>query len=475
MNERRKIKLIEKYLGKNAYDEIVKEMHLETYKDRKKHLIYLTDSISVSILEELVEKEILISPMLHVELINYIIFELREQGAVWNSKQDIFKLLAPKLNFSKYRSSWFDWLNPKRDDRNITKNEIKSAIEETLGFNSLIWSEPEYKQKQIVYKKVKEFMSKKETSSQKSKGIDISSLLLSEEPINTQQKQIIFKLQKSTEENIKKILKIEFEQFSFDSKNQNFLLEVLPILYDKGCYESLHTGVFPHLFPKYRERIDIKIKEANTLANLENPNYRRVIELLNSIPRNSHEEEIDITTSIISNIRRGKLNIKNVKQNEIEALLLFIIEHYAKVYQHKKPYHYYPAINLAYMIRFLEIVSPSSPEIEKYNLKKIYSSVKPSIKKEKKMVGDLSYYATISELEFLLLLDYPNIKSKIEYILDKLQPKIFLVERTLKQMEWFIDTVEQFSTTKVDTSIRFKKVIELFEDYLYYVKTTPSG
>jgi len=470
MNERRKIKLIEKNLGTERYNEIVKRMPLEIRKDRTKYLIYLTDNFSASQLEILVDNERLISPMLNSELINYIIFELKEQGAVWNSKQDIFKLLAPKLNFSKYRSSWFDWLNSKKDDRNITKNEIKIAIEKTLGLNSLIWSKPEYKQEQIIHKKVKEFLTKENNSPKNSTGIDLSSLLLSESPISELQKGIISKIQKSTESDIKKIMEIEFKQFSFDSSNQNFLLEVLPILYDKGFYESLYRGIFPNLFPKHRECIDIKIKEANTLSNLENPNYTRVIELLRSIPCNSHEEEVDITTNIISNIRRSELNSKKIKQDEIETILVFIIEHYAKVYQHKKPYNYYPAINLAYMVKLLEIISPSSSELEKYDLGKIYSSVKSSIKKEKKYSGDSPYYATISELEFLLLLDYPNIKSKIEYFLESLKPNFFLVERTLKQMKWFVDTVEQFAPMELDTSLRFKKVIELFEDYIRYIK-----
>ena len=471
MNESRKLKLIERDLGEKAYNEIVQQMPLEIQKNRTKRLLYLTDSISASKLERLVKKERLVSSMLHTELINYIIFELREQGAVWSSKKDLFRLLAPKLDFSKYRSSWFDWLSPKKDDRNITKNEIKLAIEETLGLNSLIWSEPEYKQEQIVHKKVKEFMNKKDTSPpQNSEKIDISSLLLSEEPISERQKEIISKIKKSREQNIKKIVKMESKEFSFDSKNQNFLLEVLPILYDKGCYESLNTSIFPYLFPKYRERIDIKIKEANTLANLKNPDYRRVVELLNSIPRNSEDEEIDITTAIISNIRRDKLNVKKIKQDEVEFFLLFIIEHYEKVYRHKKPYHYYPAINLAYMVRLLQIVSSSSSEIEKYNLEEIYSSVKASIKNEKRLERDLSYYATISELEFLLLLDYPNIKSKIEYILETLQPKVFLVERTVKQMRWFVNIAKEFSSKEIETLVRFKRVIELFEDYLHYIK-----
>ncbi len=472
MNESRKLKLIERDLGEKAYNEIVQQMSLEIQKNRTKRLLYLTDSISSSKLERLVQKERLVSSMLHTELINYIISELREQGAVWSSKKDLFRLLAPKLEFSKYRSSWFDWLNPKKDDRNITKNEIKLAIEETLGLSSLIWSEPEYKQEQIVHKKVKEFINKKDTSSSSSsKKIDISSLLLSEAPISKLQKEIISKIQNATEQDIKKILKEESKEFSFDAKNQNFLLEVLPILYNKGCYESLYIGVFPHLFPKYRERTDIKIKEANTLANLKNPNYRRVVELLNSIPRNSEDEEIDITTAIISNIRRDKLsNIKKIKQDEVEFFLLFIIEHYEKVYRHKKPYHYYPAINLAYMVRLLQIISPNSSEIEKYNLEEIYSSVKSSIKRERKIKGDLSYYATISELEFLLLLDYPNVKSKIEYILERLQPKVFLVERTLKQMRWFVNIAKEFSSKEIESLVKFKRVIELFEDYLHYIK-----
>ena len=122
------------------------------------------------------------------------------------------------------------------------------------------------------------------------------------------------------------------------------------------------------------------------------------------------------------------------------------------------------------MVRLLQIVSPSSSKIEKYNLEKIYHSVKTSIKKDKKASDDLPYYATISELEFLMLLDYPNIKNKIEHILEEIQPKVFLVERTLKHMRWFVETVEEFSIKKVDTSIRFEKVIQLFEDYLDYIK-----
>ncbi len=55
------------------------------------------------------------------------------------------------------------------------------------------------------------------------------------------------------------------------------------------------------------------------------------------------------------------------------------------------------------------------------------------------------FYATMSNLEFCLLLEKENTIKKIEESLEDLNPSKFLTERPLFQLIWFVNLLEEFS------------------------------
>lgn len=119
------------------------------------------------------------------------------------------------------------------------------------------------------------------------------------------------------------------------------------------------------------------------------------------------------------------------------------------------------------MVKLFDIIFQNDRSAKEYDLNKIYKEILPSISNDKKEEGDNHYYATITELEFHLILNVSGIDRKIETLLGNEKPEIFLVERTLKQMKWFIDVVEKFSTDKIPLLKGFQEVIKLLEDYIY--------
>jgi hypothetical protein len=397
--------------------------------------------------------------MTNTQLIQYIRDELREQGFVWKREKELFEMLIPNEEWNNYKTSWSNW---KKTDkyRYLTKSpNILRAIEKTLNFDSSIWSESDNVQKEIIKKAIQEFLTEDEPY------IDIS-ILIPDEPLMTnKQESILKKIEEVSKIDIEEIVTQNSELFVLDRTNQKFLLELTPLLYSRGCYSLLHETVFPALLVHHQDKIEIKIKRANTLANLSNPDYIGAMQILNTIDNDTYRT--DIQTTIISNFRRNSFNNITLSQDDLKRVLKSIIKYYSGVYQNQKLYHYYPAINLAYMVKLFDIIFQNDRSVKEYDLNKIYKEVVPSISNDKKEEGDNHYYATITELEFHLILNVSDIDRKIETLLDNEKPEIFLVERTLKQMKWFIAVVEKFSTGKIPLLKGFQEVIKLLEDYIY--------
>ncbi|CAA6815232.1 MAG: Unknown protein [uncultured Sulfurovum sp.] len=397
--------------------------------------------------------------MTNTQLIQHIRYELKEQGFVWKREKELFEMLIPNEEWNKYKTSWSNW---KKTDkyRYLTKSpNILRAIEKTLKFDSSIWSESDNVQKEIINKAIKEFLDEDKPH------IDIS-ILIPDEPLLTKKQANILKIiEEVAKIDIEEIVTQNSELFVLNRTNQKFLLELIPLLYSRGCYSLLHEKAFPSLLVHHQDKIEIKIKRANTLANLSNPDYIGAMQILNTIDNDTYRT--DIQTTIISNFRRNSFNNITLSQDDLKKVLRSIIEYYYGVYLNQKLYHYYPAINLAYMVKLFDIIFQNNKNVEDYDLEKIYKEVLPSISNDKKEEGDNHYYAIITELEFHLILNVSGIDRKIETLLDNEKPEIFLVERTLKQMKWFIDVVEKFSTNKIALLKGFQEVIKLLEDYIY--------
>ena len=460
----KKLKLIEDELGAKAYTETLEKL---PKRDRKKLNISLNfllkEVMSKSDLDDLVEFTIRNYPMSNSELLSFIIEELIRQGAKIKGKKGSYDFLIEDDRWKKYEKSWYGWLNKNTKDSNIENLYIKKKIEMKLDFSSELWDKVEIEQKKIIPQKVKLFLEREPTKKVTNhKSYDIS--LTDIEPVvltcNQEQKRLIKQIENADSVTIKNMLnKNNF--FRCKEENQDFLMKVLPILYKKGFYEFLHTKLFPSLLTYNREKNYVKFKEANTLSNIGDDNYREIYHLLKSIQNPTKEESIEITTMLISNFKRSSINQENIDKEALLNTIITSIKHYKDAYEETN--NYYPAINLVYMLKLLDILFPKDKVFLDYNLENIYNSTQLSIKEDKRRGEDFNYYASISDIEFQILLNkYTNneeLKDEIANLLLELTPDKFLLERTVKQMLWFISLIEEFK----DKDLNSSKIEQLLE------------
>lgn len=413
--------------------------------------------------------------MTNTEFIDYIIQELERSHFKGSSEKELFEMIVFPVSDDiwkkKYKAKWSSWRWRKRVKHNsssiytgthiqsLTKSsDILKAIAKKLNFDMSVWNEGDITQKKIIKECVIELLNKSES-------INFSSLLSPEPKMNEKQKQLLAELSSKPKSAIDNLISQNIEFFSQKKENQSFLLELLAVFYEKSYLETLNEKVFPSLLYHHRNKIDVRIKEVNTLTNLESPNYHQIISILESSEYESAEESIDINTMIVSNMKRGLVNseVKNI--NELKVQLLLIIEHYDKVYNSQRPYNYYPAINLVYVVKLFRIVFLNDSIVKNYDLEKVYKSIKASIKEDKKKGKDLSYYSSITDLEFHLLLESKTVISDLYILLDTLNPSRRLIEQTLGQMKWFMKLLQKFSKNKKVFMGEFIKVIDILEAY----------
>jgi len=381
-------------------------------------------------------------------------------------EREIFHILVPNEEWDKYKKCWYQWHTQHVEK--ITKDTIRQSIQEQLKFSSYIWNLPEEKQREIIPQRIREFLEKKDRKPINNFIIE-SPLKPIEKPIIKEQELFLKYIEGEVNEVVEKVLAENRELFLKKEENQAFLLEALPIIYNKGFYTFLNDTLLPSLSRHHRDRIDIKIKEVNVLINIEESSYEEIFYLLTSIVENSKENRVYISTMIITSFRVNELKKRNISKNHLYTILKNCIKYYYDIYNDKKTYHYYPAINLIHMIKILDILFEDNQESKKYNVEKIYKSTQASIKKAKVADKEANYYATISNFEFYLLLNNSIEVREIETILEDLEPTKFLADQSLYQLKLFVNTVKRFTKISHPIVDRVDEVIDIFEDYIYWL------
>jgi hypothetical protein len=124
---------------------------------------------------------------------------------------------------------------------------------------------------------------------------------------------------------------------------------------------------------------------------------------------------------------------------------------------------------LAYIVKILNILAPSYQNRANLNMdiNKIYNAVKLDIQNNKEMGGYFQYSATMSQFEFLLLLNQPYDSFEIEMFIESFQPEVSLVTQTINQIQCFIDIIQRFDNENnmVQT---FSKILEIFKSYILW-------
>ncbi len=440
-------------------------------KSDEKFLIYLKKELNISSFEykNILYKIESTEPMPNTQLLNFIINQLEEKGVKWNGQKELFKMLIPNENWKEYKKSWYQWR--EEYTQQIKKDAIRQSIQKRLNFSSYLWNYPEIKQRKIIPLKVEAFLkNESKIEKQIDNSLDLLIIKPIDPPITLEQKQFLELLNSEVIMNIEILLKKHRKFFIKKKENQKFLLEAVSTLYNKGFYQFLKEKLFPSLSRHNKERIEIKIKEAYTLIYCECSSYEEIFYLLKSIPKKSEEQNININTMIIHAFIKHQVYNYDLNKQELFNVLQMSIGYYQLLYQeNNSPLRYYPAIQLAYIVKILNILAPSYQNRANLNMdiNKIYNAVKLDIQNNKEMGGYFQYSATMSQFEFLLLLNQPYDSFEIEMFIESFQPEVSLVTQTINQIQCFIDIIQRFDNEN-DMVQTFSKILEIFKSYILW-------
>ena len=399
--------------------------------------------------------------MSDTELLAYIIDEMKKAGIVYKGEREIFNILVPNEPWEKYKKSWYHW--KKQEIKTLRKSKnIKEAISKTLHFDYAVWGLSDSTQKKAIKEGIELYKKSQKPV------VDLGDLMPKEAPLSNEQKKLLNQIENVSLKDVGKLLKRHSSFFKATLENQTFVLSILNFLYKHGCYNLLEEMVFPALLPHNRGDKKIKIIEAHTLGSMKPPRYRASAILLDSVKVDSDLELIDIKTAAISNIRRYRLSDKSLNKEELKEILKVLIKHYYDTFILKESYHYYPAINLLYMLKLYLLIF-TKENIIPMDISQIQDKTKPSISKDiRSKNSDTIYYAKITELEIKMLsTKKQDISREFGLVIESLNPSPDLLKRTLRQIEQFLDIVYRFANKEAkDETLHIKKVADVFRDSL---------
>jgi hypothetical protein len=397
--------------------------------------------------------------MQHKFLLRFIKQEMQREKIDFKNNEAFFRLFLTDEPWESYRSNMSNWLSSSSKDGVIHKHHFITAINEKLGLSSEIWGASDEKQKEAVVRGVKQFKELQEKEELLFPWVD-------EVGLTKGQEAFIYFAQTASVDEVEKMLDTVHESFTKRSHTQAFLITLLEVMYERGAYDFVYEHIFPYLLDTYDN--SIKAKKAHIYASLPKPMYREAFDILNSIKGESQTLTMDLQTSAISNIRRERFSSLSLTKQELQGLLQTLIKCYSKIYMPKEPQSYYMGINLAYMLTLAHAVFPDNVEIDEgYSVEQIYKDVQKSIAKAKESENlEEQYYASMSEIEFQLLLGKKEMTQALEYMLESLNPSTNLIDQTSRQMGlFFMDVVEKFAEKTPKNLHEFKYFLDVFDTY----------
>ena len=392
--------------------------------------------------------------MTDTRLLNFIRQEMKKQGITWKKEQELFELLIPNEPWASYRTSWSNWKQEKVHYLQKSPH-IRLAIGKTLHFDANVWGASDWLQKEAVQKGVKKAFLEK--------GLPDWGQIIPSFTLSFEQKNVLEDLKYlslgETEEKLKK----HAEYFERNFENQAFLLALLEDLYAKGAYDLLVLKVFPNLLSHQRGELRVKVMEAHSLGSLKEPKYMQSVKLLESIEDSSEKKVIDLKTSMLSNLRRYHAQNKNLSTKELLHGMEVMAKMYYELFLYDERYHYYPAINLLYVVQVYNALSKNKFAVD---VNDVFRKAKASIKEEKESPdANCLYYASVTEFEFALLLGEKGVVRKMALMLTMQKPSMALVHRTKRQMLEFVAMIRRVEAGLGGLLVEFEKVITLLGDY----------
>jgi hypothetical protein len=392
------------------------------------------------------------------ELLRDIIQDIRYRYDEDISNEQMRDLLLGEYKEDIPHSTWGTWIGDEVKQIKIIRKDasLRHALEKSMQLPSDIWSMSEEEQKKILHEHTILFVRKL-----KGAILDFSmeELFPNFEDLSQEHKSILINIQSMDEGEIKRFVQssIESEKIFFKTpENQPILLKLSELFYIRGFYDVLNDAVFNNMFEPSLNRFEMRLMRAHSLGfHSDTSRVREAAEILKDLAdkTDDNKEKIDYLTSAISNIRRAIFS-KNNSDHDYKRIFKLLINHYDRIKDEANgeiSRHYYPAINLAYMVVLAQTLYPDEIGFKQYNIQQIHRESRHSIEQECETPNH--YYAKISDLEFLMLQqrDFELFKT-----LQKIKPSISMVKRTKRQIEFFQEALTlQVNHYPTDSSKKF--------------------
>ena len=388
--------------------------------------------------------------MKHTKLLKYLIDEMIEADIILYQRRFLTFIGLPEADWHIKKLS--SWLNR---DGGIQDRQFLKKVEESLGLPKDIWSANINLQKSTIQKAIIKHKSLLEISED---GLDISNVIPIERSITEEQEKLLISFNTLETKHEAEAKIDDFYTLGFLDKkveNQEFLVQLLKLCYDRGLYLLITEFILPAMYKNYKEKIQVQKLEAHTLGSLSQ--YNDAKHILSLLEDDSVIENINLRTSAISNHKRQLLS-NPAKKHKKETFSL-LIKCYQNLHRHHDEYSYYAGINLLYMVQLAKVLFPEDERFLSIDTQAIYDKSKPSLKEDK---THQDYFATMSGFEFRLLLGHDGILEKIESFLINNEPHISLVERTVRQMKLFMEATKKSKSSLIRL---FEKAIGILEEY----------
>ena len=348
-----------------------------------------------------------------------------------------------------------------RRDGNIRDKSFLIAIEKRFDLPKDIWQLSDDTQHKLLQEAVERELELQNLPNESALD-NISDILRTKAPITNEQKALLEKFANSiSKEESEKIID-EFRTKGLLDKrveNQEFLVELIKLAYEKGMYVVIVEFLLPKLYRRYRLLTDIQKIEAHSLGSLEQ--YEEAKHILDTLIHHNTIININLKTAALSNHKRALLEKESIDADE----LYLLVKGYKELHAINGEYSYYTGVNLAYMAVLGQILFPNDNRFLQIDIEKIYSLSKRSLQEDK---THHEYYRYMSEFEFWLLLGREGVEKKIESFLEHYRPHPSLVERSLRQMQLFTRS----SKNPEDKIVKaFVDASYILKDYIAFYQT----
>jgi len=348
-----------------------------------------------------------------------------------------------------------------RRDGNIRDKSFLIAIEKRFDLPKDIWQLSDDTQHKLLQEAIERELELQNLPNESALD-NISDILRTKAPITNEQKALLEKFTNSiSKEESEKIID-EFRTKGLLDKrveNQEFLVELIKLAYEKGMYVVIVEFLLPKLYRRYRLLTDIQKIEAHSLGSLEQ--YEEAKHILDTLIHHNTIININLKTAALSNHKRALLEKESIDADE----LYLLVKGYKELHTINGEYSYYTGVNLAYMAVLGQILFPNDNRFLQIDIEKIYNLSKRSLQEDK---THHEYYRYMSEFEFLLLLGKEGVEKKIESFLEHYRPHPSLVERSLRQMQLFTRS----SKNPEDKIVKaFVDASYILKDYIAFYQT----